>query len=60
MLDKFFINAPRKKLRARVCSTLETIQHLFQLFFNIIKNKRDIQKKKDKVENRRTIEKFLS
>lgn len=48
MLDKFFINAPRKKLRARVCSTLETIQHLFQLFFNIIKNKRDIQKKRIK------------
>ena len=37
---------PTKKLRLPECSAFEAIQLLFQAFFNILKNKRDIQEKR--------------
>ena len=39
------MSAFKKKLRAPECSPFETIQLLFQAFFNILNNKRDIQEK---------------
>ena len=46
MDDNFFIHGPIRKLKTPEYSPLETIQLLFQAFFNITNNKRDIQKKK--------------
>ena len=45
MLEKFFIGHPTKKVIAPEHSPFETIQLLFETFFNILNNKRDIKKK---------------
>ena len=59
MDDKFFISAPIKKLRLPEYSPLETIQLLFQAFFNITNNKRDIQiKRKSSSDRKIFVQKF--
>ena len=40
------MSPPTKKLRSPKCSRFEAIQLLLQSFFNILKNKRDIQEKR--------------
>ena len=45
VLKKLFIGEPTKKIRASEHSPFETIQLLFETFFNILNNKRDIQEK---------------
>ena len=42
VLEKLFIGQPTKKMRASEYSPFETIQLLFETFFNILNNKRDI------------------
>ena len=59
MDDNFFINGPIKKLKAPEYSPLETIQLLFQAFFNITNNKRDIQiKRKSSSDRKIFVQKF--
>ena len=41
-VDKLFMSVPTKKMRAPDYSPFETIQLLFETFFNILNNKRDI------------------
>ena len=42
VLEKFFIGHPTKKVIAPEHSPFETIQLLFETFFNILNNNRDI------------------
>ena len=43
MLEKLFIDQSTKKITSSDYSPFETIQLLFEIFFNILNNKGDIQ-----------------
>ena len=60
MLEKIFIGTTIEKVRASEYNSFETIQLLFETFFNILNNKRDIKKKNINIEISATEGKFLA